>query len=78
MGGDASIGECIIIYVCCQATSSKTWHVCQSNIEPKLYNKTKQKQVSAKGQYVGLSRRMMILKTIFGKEEISIGDGEVE
>ena len=59
-----------------EATSRKTWRVYQSNIEPKLYNKTKQKQVSAKGQCVGCSRRKMILKTIFGKAEISIGDGK--
>jgi len=31
-----------------EATSRKTWRVYQSNIVPKLYNKTKLKQVSAK------------------------------
>ena len=60
-----------------EATSRKTWRVYQSNIKPKLYNKTKQKQVSAKGQCVECSCRKMILKTsIFGKAEISIGDGK--
>jgi hypothetical protein len=43
-----------------EATSRKTWGVYQSNIEPKLYDKTKLKQVSAKGQCVGFSRGKMI------------------
>ena len=58
-----------------EATSRKTWRIYQSNIEPKLYNKTKQKQVSAKGQCVGFSRRKMILKMIFGKAEIPVVTG---
>ena len=56
-----------------EVTSRKTWRVYQSNIEPKLYNKTKQIQVSANGQCVGCSRGKMILKTIFGKAG-SLGD----
>jgi hypothetical protein len=55
-----------------EPTSHKTWRVYQSNIEPKLYNKTKLKQVSAKGQCVGFSRRKMVLKMIFGKAEIPV------
>ena len=57
-----------------EAAFRKTWRVYQSNMEPKLYNKTKLKQVSAKGQCIGFTRRKMILKTIFGKAEIPVGD----
>ena len=56
-----------------EAAFRKTWRVYQSNIEPKLYNKTKLKQVSAKGQCIGFTRSKMIL-TIFGKAEIPVGD----
>jgi hypothetical protein len=59
-----------------EAASRKIRRVYQSNIEPKLYDKTGQKRVSAKGQCVRFSRGKMILKTIFGKAEISVGEGK--
>ena len=43
-----------------EVTSRKTWRVYQSNIEPKLYNKTKQTQANANGQCVVFSRGKMI------------------